>query len=73
MRGIDRKRRQQRENVGQKIIFQPGLFGLADVGTVDQHDARFRECGAQFAPLCLLIVDEQHDGFGDAYKLLRRR
>ena len=73
MRRIDRKRRQQRENVREEIIFEPGLLRLADVGTVDQHDAGFRKRGAQFAPLCLLILDQQHDGFGDPYKLLCRR
>ena len=61
MRRIDRKRRQQRENVREEIIFKPGFFSLADVGTIDQHNAGFRKRGAQFAPLCLLILDQQLD------------
>ena len=73
MRRIDRERRQQRENVREEIIFEPGLFRLADIGTVDQYDAGLRKRSAHFAPLRLLILDQQHDGFGDAHKLLRRR
>ena len=73
MRRIDRKRRQQRENVREEIILEPGFLRLADVGTVDQHDAGFRKRGAQFTPLRLLILDQQLDGFGDPYQLFGRR
>ena len=73
MRRIDRKRRQQRENVGEKIIFEPGLVRLADIGTVDKGDAGAAERGAQFAPLRLLVFDKQHHGLGDANQLFGRR
>ena len=39
MRRIDGERRQQRKDVREEIIFEPGLLGLGDVGAVDQHDA----------------------------------
>ena len=67
---VDGERRQQRENVGEKIVFEPRLLRLGHIGTVDQHDAGLGECRAQFAPLCLLVFDQEHDGLGDAAKLL---
>ena len=43
MRRIDGKRRQQRKDVGEEIILQPGFLRLGDVRAVDQHDAGFGE------------------------------
>ena len=36
---IDRERRQQREDVVEEVVLDPGPFGLGDVLAVDQHDA----------------------------------
>ncbi len=70
---IDGERRQQREDVRQEIIFEPGFFRLGDVGTVDQDDAGLGERGTQLTPLRLLVLHQKHHGFGDAHQLLRRR
>ncbi len=39
VRGVDRQRRQQREDVAEEVILDPGAFGLGDVAPVDQLDA----------------------------------
>ena len=39
MRRIDRKRRQQREDVVEEMILDPGPLRLGEVVAVDQHDA----------------------------------
>src|ERR1700677_4028687 len=56
MRRIDRKRRQQRENVREEIIFEPGLLRLADVGPIDEYDTGLRKRSPYFTPLGLLIL-----------------
>ncbi len=73
MRRIDRERGQQRKNVGEEIVFEPGLLRLGDVRTVDQHDAGIGERRPQFAPLRLLIFDQDRDGLGNADELLGGR
>ena len=72
MRRIDGERRQQRKDVGEKILFEPGPLRLADVGAVDQHDAGLGKRGAQLEPLRLLVLDQHQDGFRDAGELLAR-
>ena len=72
MRRIDRERGQQRENMRQEIIFEPGLLRFGDLGSIDQHDAGLSQRRPQFAPLRLLIMHQQHDRFGDAHKLFGR-
>ena len=39
VRRVDRQRRQQREDVVEEVILDPGPLGLGDVVAVDQHDA----------------------------------
>ena len=73
VRRIDGERGQQGENVGKKIIFEPRLFRLGDVGAIHEGDTDAAERSAQFAPLRLLILHEKQYSFGDASKLLRRR
>ena len=70
VRRIDGERRQQRKNVREKEILEPGLLRLADIGSVNQRNAGFRERPPQLAPLGLLILDQQQHGFGNAHKLL---
>jgi hypothetical protein len=60
------------KDMRKKIIFEPGLLRLADVGTVDQGDAGFAQRRAQFAPLRLLILNKNNHGFGNAHELLGR-
>ncbi len=73
MRRIDGKRRQEREDVSEKVVFQPGLFRLGHVLPVDQNDSGIGEQTAQLAPLRLLILDQNRHRLGDTHKLLRRR
>jgi hypothetical protein len=73
MRRIDRKRRQQRKDMGEKVVFEPGLLGPRHIGPVDQHNAGRGEFRPQFAPLRLLVFDEDRHRFGDPYELLGRR
>ena len=56
MRRIDGERRQQRKNVAEKVILEPGLLRLADIGPSISDDAGFRERRPQLAPLRLLIA-----------------
>ena len=70
MRRIDRKRRQQRKDVGEKIVLEPGLLGLGDIDAIDQHDAGLGQRRAQLEPLRLLILDQEQHGFANAGELL---
>ena len=72
MRRIDRERRQQRKHVREEIILEPRLLGLGDVGAVDQHDAGLGERRAQFAPLRLLVGDQQRDAPRQCGRAARR-
>jgi hypothetical protein len=70
MRRVDRERGQQRENVAEKIIFEPGFLRLGDVWGVDQRDAGLGERRAQLAPLRLLVLGQDRHRLGDAHQLL---
>ena len=70
MRRVDGKRRQQRKNVGKKVIFEPGLVRPAEGLTVDHNDAGVRKRRPQLAPLRLLIFDQDRHGLGNANELL---
>ncbi len=56
VRGIDRKRGEQREDVVEKVVPDPVPFGLGDVAPVDQNDADIGEHAAQVAPDRLLVA-----------------
>ena len=58
MRRIDRERRQQRENVVEEMILDPGPLGLGDVAAIDQNDADLGQDAAQIAPDRLLVGGE---------------
>ena len=73
MRRIDRERRQQRENVVEEVILDPGPLGLGDVLAVDQDDADVGEHAAQVAPDRLLVGGELRDRLVDERELLGRR
>ena len=59
MRRIDRKRRQQREDVVEEMILDPGALGLGDVAAVDENDTDFGQDAAQVAPDRLLVGGER--------------
>ena len=70
---IDRKRRQQREDVVEEVILDPAALAPGDVAPVDQHDAGIGEKVAQVAPDRLLIGGELRDGLVDQDELFRGR
>ena len=73
MRRIDRERRQQRKNVVEEVILDPGPLGLGDVAAVDQNDADVGEDSAQIAPDRLLVDGELRNRFVDHDQLFRGR
>ena len=73
MRRVDRQRREQREHVGEEMLFEPDALGLLEIGTVDQRDADGGKLWPQFDPALLLVVGERRDRLADAGQLLRRR
>ena len=58
MRRIDRQRRQQRENIVEEMILDPGSLGLGDIAAIDQNDADLGQDAAQIAPDRLLVGGE---------------
>jgi hypothetical protein len=72
VRGIDRKRRQHRKDVMQKVVFQPGSLAFRELAALDQHDVFLAQVFAQRAPARLLVGREASDRLADADKLLRR-
>jgi hypothetical protein len=72
MRRVDGKRRQQRKDVVEEVILDPGPFRFGDVAAVDQHDADFGEHVVQFAPDCLLVLGEARHRLIDEVELLER-
>ncbi len=58
MRRIDRERRQQRENVVEEMILDPGPLGLGDIAAIDENDADLGQDAAQIAPDRLLVGGE---------------
>src|SRR5262245_42319839 len=69
---IDRERRQQRKDVGEKVFFEPAALGLLEIGGVHKHDVCGSQCRAQFKPALLLIASELRDCLADARQLLSR-
>ena len=52
MRRIDRQRRQQRKDVGEKIVFEPGLLGLGDIARRRPARCRPRPSAARNSRHC---------------------
>ena len=73
MRRIDRQRRQQREDVVEEMILDPGSLGLGDIAAIDENDADLGQDAAQIAPDRLLVVGELRDRLVDEDKLLGGR
>ena len=72
MRGIDGERSEQRENLAQKLIFEPGPFLPSQFQPIDQHDPVLAKRLAQLAPALLLIARKHRHRLGDAHELLAR-
>ena len=72
MRRIDRERRQQREDVVEEMILDPGSFGLGDVAAVDQNDADLGQDAAQVAPDRLLVAGQLGNRLVDQDELFGR-
>jgi hypothetical protein len=58
MRRIDRQRRQQRKDVVEEVILDPGSLGLGDIAAVDENEADLGQDGTQIAPDRLLVAGE---------------
>ena len=67
------ERREQRKNLAQEMVLEPGLLLLGHLRPVDQHDAVLGERLAQLAPALLLVAREHRHRLGDAGELLGRR
>ncbi len=72
MRGIDGERGEQREDLAQEVILEPGPLLLGHVRPVDQHDAFLGQHVPQLSPTLLLVARQNGDGLGDARELLGR-
>ena len=73
MRGVDRERRQDREDLIGELVIKPcAVLARQRVG-FDHHDAGIGQRGAQFAPGLLLIGDQLGRHGIDARELLGRR
>ncbi len=73
MRRVDRERREDREDVVEKMILEPGPLRLGQRVHVDQDDVLCGEFLAQLAPARLLVAGEARDRLADAGELLGRR
>src|SRR4051812_28157600 len=69
MRRIDRERRQQREDVMEEMILDPGPLRLGHLLAVDKDDPDVRQDAAQIAPDRLLVGRELGDGLVDQDEL----
>ena len=72
MRRIDCQRRQQRKDVVEEVILDPGPFGLGDVTAADQHDADVGQDVMQVGPDRLLVLGEPRHRLADDVQLLER-
>ena len=59
--------------MGEEEVLQPGFLRFGHVDAIDQHNAGLGQRLAQFAPLRLLVLDQQHDAFGNARQLFGGR
>src|SRR5262249_50829566 len=72
MRRIDRERGQQRENLPEEMIFEPGPFLFRHIRPFDQHDGLPGQHLAKLAPALLLIARQRANRLPNAGKLFRR-
>ena len=72
MGGVDRERRQNREDVAQEMVGEPRPVGLLERIRIDEHDAVAGELGAKLAPARLLVAGKPGHRVVDADELLGR-
>ena len=72
MRRVDGERRQQRKDLPEKIILEPGLLLLGHLRPFDQHDSLLGQHLPKLAPAFLLVAGERAHRLGDAGELFRR-
>ena len=72
MGGIDRQRRQHREDVAQEMVGEPRPIRLLERLRLDQDHVVGRKFGAQLAPPHLLVDGEARHGLIDPAQLLGR-
>ena len=73
MRGVDGKRRQDREDRIEKMVLQPVAIRIADVGGIDQHNAGLAERPAKVPPAGLLVARQRRNRLADMRQLLAQR
>ncbi len=73
MRGIDGERGEQRKNLAQEMILEPGLLLFRHLRSIDQHDALLGQRVPQLTPPLLLLARQRRHRLRDARELLRRR
>src|SRR5206468_6955215 len=73
MGGIDRKRRQHREDVCHKSFLEPGPITRLEVARLDDGNTRLIELPTQRDPRDLLIRHQLVRALLDRFELLRRR
>src|SRR5271166_1379016 len=72
MSRVDRERRQNRKDMGEEILFEPGLIVGAELGRLEKRYADGGQLLAQLAPAALLLDGEKADAVADFGELLRR-
>jgi hypothetical protein len=72
VRGIDGERREQREDMAQEMILEPGLLLFGHVRPLDQGDTLPDQGLAKLAPAFLLIAGQSRHRLGDQAQLLGR-
>ena len=72
MRRIDRKRRQNREDMREEVFLQPLSFATGQVGDLEDHDAIGGEFRPERFPPRLLRCDQRGDSLADTFELLGR-
>ena len=73
MGGIDRDRRQHRENMIEEMILEPVALPIRELIGAEHVDAGFAEQRLKRHPVLLLVRRELGDGAIDAVELLGRR
>ena len=73
MRRIDGQRRQDREDLVDEILLEPGTFGGRELGGGQHGDAGLAQLALQGRPDALLLVHQDRGAVADRGQLLRRR
>src|SRR5262249_28265186 len=72
MRGVDCEGREQRKDLTQEMVLQPGLFLARELRAIHQRDPVFGQELPKLAPALLLIARKRRDRLRNARKLFGR-